>query len=136
MKILGKIADALQLASSASIDYWVYDDRGGSEIVIGSGGMKTVVGSYDFWGIGNPPGHYQRLGVLVVDDPDHVFENQRIQAALVDAIEAANGSAAVVVSRCAAGLAIGTPMCSTRVFSLGCAFPKKQQRYEIVRYLD
>jgi len=136
MKLLDMIADALPLTSFASIDYQVYFGRMGALIVEGGGGIKTVLGGYDIWEIGSPPRRYLRLGVVAIEDLDNVFGNQRSQAALVDAIKAANGSAAVVVGKGAGGRTMGSPISSTGVVTSGVVFAKKQQRYEIVTYLD
>ena len=135
MKILGMIADALPLASRAAIDYQVYFGRTGALIVEGRGGSKTVIGGYDIWEIGTPPRKYLRLGVVAIEDFNNVFGNQRSQAALVDGIKAANGSAAVVLGKSGGGPPIGISILGAGVVPSAMIFAKRQQRYEIVRYL-
>jgi len=136
MKAPEILAVALSLVACASTDFQPYEGRAGTNVVEGVGGTKSVLDGYDIWDNGNPPRRYKRLGVVAIEDFDNVFGNQRIRQALVEAIKAAEGDAAVVVDKSGGGRMIGTAVSSTGAVSTAVGFGKKEQRYEIVKYLD
>ena len=123
------------LNACAQTDYQVYEGRSGPQIIEGIGGTKQIIDGYEVWDNGTPPRRYQVLGVTSIEDFDNVFGNQRIRSALASQIKAAGGDAAVVVDAMGGGSGMGMAFSSRGGFAAGPTFNKKQQRFQIIKYL-
>lgn len=126
----------IMVAGCAQTNFQQYEGRTGSNIVDGEGGTKEIIDGVEYWGSGTPPRRYQILGMVIIEDFDNVFGNQRIRQAIADQVKAAGGDAAIVVDFSGGGQSIGLGFNNRGGAASGFAFGKKSNRYLIVKYLD